>query len=307
MKINVRGNVNRKGELAPPGFLQIVSPAQTEANKTPKFTRLDLADAICSQNNPLTARVIVNRIWQHHFGRGLVTTASNFGKVGERPSHPELLDDLAVRFMESGWSLKNLHRELMLSATYQLSVAQDSHNMTADPGNRFLWRYTPRRLDVEAWRDTVLAVSGRLDNKMGGVAAGPTDAGHVRRTLYGTVSRREPDKMLIAFDFPDANVSSERRDVTTVPQQQLFVLNSDFMIQSAQALAGRLERASPDDAQRINLAFQWAYGRVATTDEVRASLEFLQAVAAKPSGDRLSAWGQLAQAILAANEFTWVD
>ena len=311
MPIYVRGNVKRKGEIAPPGFLQILrggdESSRIDELSSQKFTRLDLANVICSPKNPLTARVIVNRVWQHHFGRGIVASASNFGMVGDRPTHPELLDTLAVRFMESGWSLKWLHRELMLSSVYQLSAGQDAHNVADDPGNRLLWRFSPRRLDVEAWRDAILAVSGRLDRAIGGPAVGLTETCNVRRTLYGMVSRRDPDKMLIAFDFPDANVSSARRDVTTVPQQQLFVLNSDFMIQSAEALAARLEKAASSDEQRIALAYRWAYTRAPTTNEVQFHLEFLRMAAENRGEDRLSVWGQLAQAILAANEFTWID
>ena len=311
MPIYVRGDVKRKGDSAQAGFLQILRRVDNAGgdNEPPnqRFTRLDLASAICSPQNPLTARVIVNRVWQHHFGRGIVASASNFGVVGDRPTHPELLDTLAVRFMESGWSIKWLHRELMLSSVYQLSADQDAHNLNGDPGNRLLWRFAPRRLDVEAWRDAILAVSGKLDRTIGGPAVGPTEAGHVRRTLYGMVSRRDPDKMLIAFDFPDANVSSARRDVTTVPQQQLFVLNSDFLIQSAEALAARLEKAATTDEQRIALAYQWAYARAATPDEVKFNLTFLRIAAENRGEDKLSAWGQLTQAILAANEFTWID
>jgi hypothetical protein len=311
MPVYIRGNVERKGEIAPPGFLQILrrpeeaSPAEQPPSRS--FTRLDLADAICSPDNPLTARVIVNRVWQHHFGRGIVGSASNFGMVGDRPTHPELLDTLAVRFIEARWSLKWLHCELMLSAAYQLSADRDAHNLAHDPDNRLLWRFSPRRLDVEAWRDAILAVSGRLDRTLGGPAVASAEAGHVRRTLYGTVSRREPDKMLIAFDFPDANVSNARRDVTTVPQQQLFVLNSDFMIQSAEALAARLETSASSDEQRIALAYQWAYARAPTADELQANLQFLRIATAEGGEGRLSVWGQLAQAILAANEFTWID
>lgn len=313
MRIYVRGDVERKGAPAPPGFLSVLAqnrrnePGRGEEPPNQKFTRLDLADAICSPKNPLTARVIVNRIWQHHFGRGLVATASSFGMVGERPTHPELLDTLAVGFMESGWSLKWLHREVMLSTVYQLGSDQDAQNTIADPSNRLLWRFAPRRLDVEAWRDATLAVSGRLHRKIGGPAADVTDASHVRRTLYAMVSRRDPNKMLVAFDFPDANVSSARRNLTTVPQQQLFVLNSDFMIQSAAALAAHLEESVSSDEQRITLAYQWAYARAPTADEVAFGLEFLRIAAEDRGEDRLSPWEQLAQAILAANEFTWID
>ncbi|MDA1014909.1 MAG: PSD1 and planctomycete cytochrome C domain-containing protein [Planctomycetota bacterium] len=306
MPIHVRGDVKRKSDSTHAGFLQVLGRPEGRVSSQ-RFTRLDLANEICSPKNPLTARVIVNRVWQHHFGRGIVASASNFGLVGDRPTHPELLDTLAVRFIESGWSLKWLHRELMLSSAYQLSSDQDTHNLADDPGNLLLWRFAPRRLDVESWRDAILAVSGRLDRTVGGPAVGSSVTTHVRRTLYGMVSRRDPDKMLIAFDFPDANVSSARRDVTTVPQQQLFVLNSDFMVQSAEALARRLEQAAPMNEQRITLAYQWAYARDPTVEEVQFNLKFLRVAAANRDGDKLSAWGQLAQAMLAANEFTWID
>jgi len=301
MPIYIRGDVKRNGDTAPPGFLQILG-RNNETNE--KFTRLDLANAICSPENPLTARVIVNRVWQQHFGRGIVASASNFGMVGDRPSHPELLDTLAVQFMESAWSLKWLHRELMLSAVYQLSASQNAHNRANDPGNVLLWRFTPQRLDIEAWRDAILSVSGSLDQTIGGPTVGKTNA---RRTLYGMVSRRDPDKTLIAFDFPDANVSSARRNVTTVPQQQLFVLNSEFIIQSAKALAARLERGASSDEQRISLVYQLAYARAATTDEVQLNLNFLRLANAQRAEDQLSDWEQFAHAILAANEFTWID
>jgi hypothetical protein len=297
--------VKRKGETAPPGFLQILS--RVDKSSSQSFTRLKLANAICSSKNSLTARVIVNRVWQHHFGRGIVATASNFGTLGAPPTHPKLLDTLAVRFMKAGWSLKWLHREMMLTSTYQLSAESSVENIKVDPANRLLWRFAPRRMDVEAWRDSILAVSGRLDRKLGGPSTTSIETAHVRRTLYGMVSRRDPNKMLIAFDFPDANVSNARRDVTTVPQQQLFVLNSDFMIQSAEALAARLEKAAATDKDRIALAYQWAYGRAPTADEMQFNLKFLRVAGESSSADKLSAWGQFAQAILAANEFTWID
>jgi hypothetical protein len=304
LRIALRGNVERPGEPAPPGFLRILErdPPPSWA----RFTRLDLAEAVCSPGNPLTARVIVNRVWQHHFGRGIVGTASNFGSLGERPTHPELLDTLAVRFMQAGWSLKWLHRELMLSAAYRLSSQSDAHNAALAPDNAYLWRFTPRRLDVEAWRDAILAVSGRLDRVPGGPPGNLAEPGNVRRTLYGKVSRLEPDKMLVAFDFPDANVSSERRAVTVVPQQQLFVLNSEFMIASAKSLARRLEQADSRDERRIALAHHWALGRAPSAEEMRLALEFLRAPSAHPE-DRLTAWEQYAQAILASNEFVWID
>jgi hypothetical protein len=170
-----------------------------------------------------------------------------------------------------------------------------------------LWRFSPRRLDVESWRDAILAVSERLDRTLGGPATSLGQPDHVRRTVYGIISRREPDKMMVAFDFPDANVSSERRDVTTIPQQQLFVLNSQFMLESAQSLAARLTKASESDEERIALAYRWAFGRRPAPEEVRTGLDFLRSTAEDPGNDGASAWVQFAQAILSANEFAWID
>lgn len=299
MRVHVRGNVERLGEPAPPGFLRIFSNSPAS-----KFTRLELANAIADPKNPLTARVIVNRVWHYHFGRGIVGTTSNFGQLGDRPTHPELLDTLAVRFMENGWSLRWLHREMMLSTAYQLASTSEPTNAERDPENLYVWRFAPRRLDFEAWRDAWLAVAGRLDPKQGGPSIELTQADNVRRTLYAKVSRLEPNKLLVLFDFPDANVTSDRRSVTTVPQQQLFVLNSDFTIDTAKAFAKRLEKAAPKEEDRVALAFRLAYGREPSMVESRASVEFVRDAGTK---DRLTPWEQFAQAILAANEFLWVD
>jgi hypothetical protein len=170
-----------------------------------------------------------------------------------------------------------------------------------------LWRFSPRRLDVEAWRDAILEVAGRLDRTVGGPSSSLAEPDHVRRTVYGIVSRREPDKMMIAFDFPDANVSSERRSLTTTPQQQLFVLNSQFMLQSAKAMCLRLERAAADDKQRIVLAYRWALARPPTPGELQAAVSFLHTVEEDSGEDQAGAWKQLTQALLASSEFAWID
>ncbi len=304
MKINLRGNVERLGELAPPGFLKVVAH---DAPRTEKFTRRELADAIASPKNPLTARVIVNRVWHYHFGRGIVGTTSNFGQNGDRPTHPELLDRLTVRFMDAGWSLRWLHREMMLSSAYQLASTSEPRLAEKDPENQYLWHFAPRRLDFEAWRDAWLAVSGRLDPAFGGPSLDLNQPTHVRRTLYSKISRLEANKLLILFDFPDANVTSDRRIATTAPQQQLFVLNSDFAIDTAKAFAQRLEKAAPREDDRVRLAFRLAYGRGPTDQEREASLAFIRDAATGRTEDRLAPWEQFAQAILAANEFMWVD
>jgi hypothetical protein len=301
MRVLIRGNVERLGEPAPPGFLRVLS---RDSNGSGKFSRLELANAIADPMNPLTARVIVNRVWHYHFGRGIVGTTSNFGKLGDRPTHPELLDTLAVRFMEAGWSLRWLHREIMLSTAYQLASSKEPTNGQRDPENLYVWRYGPRRLDFEAWRDAWLAVAGRLDPKRGGPSIELNQPDNMRRTLYAKVSRLEPNKLMVLFDFPDANVTSDHRSVTTVPQQQLFVLNSDFTIETGKAFARRLEKAAPKEEDRIALAFRLAYGREPGRAEMRASVDFVRGA---ETTDRLTPWEQFAQAILASNEFLWVD
>jgi hypothetical protein len=302
MRVYLRGNPDKEGSVAPRRFLRILA-----GNNPPPFTkgsgRLELANAIVDPKNPLTARVMVNRIWQHHFGRGIVATPSNFGKLGERPTHPELLDHLASRFLASGWSIKALHREILLSATYRLSCTQDDRNAAVDPSNQLLWRMNRQRLDVEAWRDALLAASGELDGTLGGAPADLNNAANKRRTLYGKISRHHLDSLLRLFDFPDPNISSAARPVTIVPLQQLFVLNSEFMIARARSLSAKLAAEEKDDAARIRRAYVRVFGRSAGDREVRMGLAFL----ASAQKAALSAWEQYAQVLLSANEFTFVD
>lgn len=305
LNVYIRGNPARQGELAPRRFLRILSDDTPQAF-TQGSGRLELAQAIAHEDNPLTARVIVNRVWQHHFGRGLVATPSNFGSIGQRPSHPELLDFLALRLIENGWSLKSLHRDIMLSSTYNLSSNNDPNNNQSDADNEWLWRMNRRRLDVEAWRDALLAVSGRLDPTMGGPSMNLDAADNLRRTVYGKVSRHELNSLLRLFDFPDANITSERRSETTVPQQQLFVLNSPFMINQSKALAKRFFEDQTDPPEsNIKRAFMLLYGRPATTKEIKIGSNFLQLP--DQSNAELTRAQQYAQVLLAANEFTFID
>ena len=320
MKIHVRGNPNRTGDEVPRRFLAILADGEPAAFSQGSG-RLELARSIASPANPLTARVIVNRLWHEHFGRGIVATPSNFGAMGERPTHPELLDYLAGRLVAQGWSLKAVHREILLSATYRQSSATRESEAQIDPDNRLLWRMNRRRLDVEAWRDALLSAAGNLDPSIGGPSGKLAAADFLRRTLYGTVSRHSLDGLLRLFDFPDPNITSERRTVTTVPLQQLFVLNSDFMMRQAKALAARAANVSTgDDAERIRHVYRLLFGRNASDAEVEAGLEFLKAddsVDAFPSASTaaqspvtkgaLSLWEQYAQVLLSANEFTFVD
>ncbi|MBM4096125.1 MAG: DUF1553 domain-containing protein [Planctomycetes bacterium] len=302
MPLFIRGNPLKKGAPAPKGFPESLS--RVSASKGESYGRLQLADAIASRDNPLTARVMVNRVWERHFGKGLVGTPSNFGQLGDKPTNPELLDTLAVRFMEHGWSLKWLHRAIVMSETYRLSSLGES-GAAVDPANSLLWKANRRRLDVEVWRDALLAVSGNLDETMGGPTYDLRDAGANRRTVYAKVSRHNLDGLLRLFDFPDANVTSDKRSNTTVPQQQLFALNSDFMIRQAKAFAARLAKESKGDAEAVKRAYQLAFGRSPAAGEASRALAFL----ADPVGpdDKLSRREQFAQAILASNEFMFVD
>ncbi len=312
MRVCIRGNAETLGEEVPRRFLAVLGGEQAPFTKG--SGRLELARAIASKNNPLTARVMINRIWQHHFGKGLVRTASNFGALGERPTHPKLLDYLANRFMASGWSIKAVHREIMLSATYQLSSELDAENYEKDPEARLLWRMNRRRMEVEAWRDAMLAVAGNLDATIGGPSIDLATPENRRRTFYAAVSRHDLSGLLRLFDFPDPNITSSERNVTTVPLQQLYVMNSEFVIRTAKALAVRLTAGSnEDDASRIRRAFLLLYGRPATARELQLGLEYLTMPQA-PSDDRpghdgkaLTPWEEYAQVLLSANELLYID
>jgi hypothetical protein len=309
LKVMVRGNPANLGEVAPRRFLRILSPEEPRAF-VKGSGRLELAEAIASPDNPLTARVIVNRLWQHHFGRGLVGTPDNFGKLGEAPTHPDLLDYLTIQFIEQGWSLKKMHRQIMLTDTYQLSTQRDESNMQVDADNRFLWRMNRQRLDVEAWRDGLLAVSGRLDAKLEGASTNLADADNTRRTVYGFISRHELDNMLRLFDFPDANITSSTRAETTVPQQQLFVLNSPFMIEQSKAFATRIkDQGGQGIEDQIRHAYLLAFGRPVTDLELQIGVEYLQGVDSQDEQERiqLDRLQRYAQALLASNEFMYLD
>ena len=305
LNVMIRGNVKNSGNLVPRGFLQVVfnGPRRTFHNGS---GRAELAAAIVDSNNPLTARVIVNRIWQQYFSKGIVATPSNFGQLGDRPTHPELLDDLAARFMQYGWSLKWLHRQIVLSKTYQQSSALSGRGTDVDPENKLLWRMPRRRLSVEAWRDAVLAVSGRLDQSIGGPSIVADDPEQTRRTIYAEVSRFELNPLLARFDFPDPNGHSERRVETNTPLQKLFLLNNPFMMKQATSVAERIQQiASPSETSDnvqllINTAFQLTLQRYPDLEELAVSMTFLKS---NPE----TGLQQLAQSLLASNEFWWVD
>ncbi|MFM8274454.1 MAG: DUF1549 and DUF1553 domain-containing protein, partial [Gemmata sp.] len=299
MPLAVRGDPRKPGPIVPRGFLQALSEPNAPA-WTKGSGRLQLADAIASRSNPLTPRVLVNRVWQYHFGRPLVATPGNFGLLGEKPSHPELLDWLAAKFVDDGWSLKKLHRLIMLSETYCQSGRFDAANFKIDADNRHLWRVSPRKLEVETWRDSVLAVTGELDRTAGGPSVRDILSSQ-RRALYAAVSRNgdklPSDEFLRLFDFPSARATVSERVPSTVPQQSLFLLNSPFMLARGKALAERLTREAATTDGRIDRAYALLYGRPPTGDERKVATAFLGA------GPGAEMWPRYAQALLGTHEF----
>ncbi len=298
IRVEIRGNRQNLGDEVPRQFLTIL--AKGERKPFVKGSgRLELAEAVASLTNPLTPRVIVNRMWMLHFGRALVATTSNFGQLGEKPTNPELLDYLAARLIEQGWSMKALHREMLLSSAYQLSSKRIEPNLTKDPDNTLVWHWPRRRLDVEPLRDTLLYLSGELDEKFGGAPGRLTDVSFKRRTLYGSVSRRKLDGTLALFDFPNPVATSEQRIQTATPLQQLFFLNSDFIRERATALAARVPPMGADDAARIQSAYRLLYQREAAAGEIKLGLDYLKS----PGGS----WPRYAQALLGSNELLFVN
>jgi len=268
--------------------------------------RKQLAEWVASADNPLTARVMVNRIWMHHFGEGIVRTPNNYGKLGTPPTHPELLDHLAVQFVKGGWSVKAMHRYLMLSSAYQQSSLGEEATQKADPDNLLFGRMNRRRLEAEALRDSLLAVAGRLDREMGGKAI--TDLATPRRSLYLMTVRSDRNTYRAMFDAADPAAIVEKRNESTVAPQALFLLNHPFAVEQARALAGlTLKQASADDRGRIDWLYRRLYARPPTPPEVELGLSVVGQAGAKKDDELLAAWSQYCQILLCANEFMYVD
>jgi Protein of unknown function (DUF1553)/Protein of unknown function (DUF1549)/Planctomycete cytochrome C len=274
LAIMVRGDVNRKGPVVPKRFLTVLSPSDPVPFKSGSG-RLELAKSIVSTDNPLTARVFVNRVWSRLIGQPLVGTQSNFGSLGDRPSHPELLDDLSVRFMQHGWSLKWLCREIVMSATYRQSSERNEVGNTNDEGNRYVWRMNRKRLSVEQWRDAVLCATGQLNAEIGGKSIDPSDSTELRRTLYSHASRLKLNSMLALFDYPDPNVHSERRSNTTTPSQKLFLLNSPFVVDNAAKFAKRLAEETGGYEPLLQRAYRLLYSREPSLEERKLGVQYL--------------------------------
>lgn len=306
--IFIRGNPARQGDRVPRRFLAVLSHGEREPFKHGSG-RLDLAQAIASRDNPLTARVLVNRVWLHHFGSPLVNTPSDFGVRTDRPTHPALLDWLAATFMDQGWSLKRLHRLILLSNTYQQASAERIECAAVDPENRLLWRMNRRRLDFEAMRDSYLTVAGRLDQALGGrpvdIWAAPFSS---RRSVYAYLDRQDLPGVFRIFDFPNPDVSNESRPRTTVPQQALFAMNSRFVIEQVRRLAKRPELANETSGpRRVQALYRILFERPPRDDELELARRFLTAPTSFDEISKLSPWELYAQALLSANEFMFVD
>jgi hypothetical protein len=298
----VRGDTEARGSQMQPGFFTVITEGSPPTAISPSSGRTSgrrraLAAWITSPDNPLTARVMVNRIWHHHFGRGIVSTLNNFGKMGEPPTHPELLDWLATEFVARGWSVKQMHRLIMTSQAYQMSSQlENAANQKADPENRLLWKFRLQRLDAEALRDSLLAVSGKLIREMGGPPVFPRvdpsvvatmkngiweiedDGPKVwRRSVYVYRKRGMPFPMFEVFDLPDQNVSCSGRNITTVPTQALTLLNNEFVIRQSRFFAERVAaEAGADAAEQLARAYQLALGREPSEEEKTLGLEFLE-------------------------------
>ncbi|MBI3464947.1 MAG: DUF1553 domain-containing protein, partial [Planctomycetes bacterium] len=326
--IQVRGNPADQGRVVsrcPPRFLvgdqAFVIPAGSSG-------RLELARWITRPDHPLTARVMVNRIWQHHLGNPIVGTPSNFGLRGDRPTHPALLDWLAARFVESGWSIKAMHRQIMLSQTYQLASTHNAANAAKDPANRWCWRFERRRLDAEAIRDAMLAVGGNLELGRPGphpfppieqwnwTQHQPFKAVHPgnHRSVYLMTQRIQRHPYLALFDGPDTNYSTDVRTSATVPLQALFMMNNPFVYEQARGFARRLITESPDAGKRIELAHRLAWGRRPQPVEVDRAVAYLdryiqELARAELATDQreLEAWTSYARVLLTANEFVYLD
>lgn len=291
-RIAIRGDVERLGDEVPRGFIQVIDRGVSRKTTFPKENsgRLELAEWIASSENPLTSRVFVNRVWQHLFGRAIVNTPDNFGLQGDTPSNPELLDFLATQFVEQGWSVKKLIRSIVLSSAYEMSNQYNPSAYAKDPDNKLVWRMSRKRLEAEAFRDAILAVSGQLDSVRGGPALPQRNPANVppiidgtipvqqsaRRSVYLPTLRNNLDDLFLVFDFPDPHTPIGKRHVTSAATQALYVMNSPFVQDQAKAWGQRLEKMSDlDDAARITRAFVEAFAREPSQAELLRSKAFL--------------------------------
>jgi len=316
-RVFIRGNYKTPGDEVHRRFLEAIAGEQPIESSG--SGRLELAERMLSSSNPLLPRVMVNRIWQHHFGEGIVRSVDDFGVMGQLPTHPELLDFLANQFIKSGWSIKAMHRMMLLSSTYQMSSAADPAAQKLDPQNKLLQHMPVRRLEAEAIRDSLLAISGRLDETMYGpsvlpyltpfmmgrgkpATSGPLD-GDGRRTIYLNVRRNFLSPMLLSFDYPIPATTIGRRSVSNVPAQALTMLNNPFVLQQAQLWAKRATaEANLSMEERINKVYITAFARPAEPDEMSAAVQFLNEYP-----DQSKAWMDLCHVLINVKEFIFVN
>ncbi|QMV18374.1 DUF1549 domain-containing protein [Granulicella sp. 5B5] len=304
--LDVRGNPHTHGDIIPRGFITVLGPADKKPY-TQGSGRLQLADDIIA--TPLATRVIVNRVWKWHFGTGIVNTPDNFGKVGDPPSDPELLDYLAVQFQKNGMSIKKLQRMIMLSAVYQQGSKETADEHVKDPLNRYYSHFSIQRLDAEQLRDSILFVSGDLDLKKVGGPATPLGVDNDKRTVYAKVSRFRIDPFLQAFDFPNPTFTAEQRFSTNVPVQRLYFMNDPFVYKQAEVLSDRVYPKG-DDAARITETYRLVFGRKPTPAELQAGLDFLKTTPDKPgymvNQEPISAWKEYCRVLFSSNEFEFL-
>ncbi|MFI4852814.1 MAG: PSD1 and planctomycete cytochrome C domain-containing protein [Gimesia chilikensis] len=327
-RLHRRGDPENQGDVVPRQFISVISESKPDLDKQ-HSGRLELARWLTDPEHPLTARVMVNRLWYHHFGQGLVKTVDNFGVLGEAPSHPELLDYLASQLTAHQWSLKALHRQIMLTRVYRLDSRDQPENSRRDPDNVYLWKHTRRRLDAESIRDAMLFVSGELDREQGGPHSfipwhkkgyslnGPFHEVYEtnKRSVYLMTQRLYKHPFLGRFNGPETNETSGSRHSSHLPTQALYLMNAPFVPRQADALAERIEQTYSTPAEQVELAWQLAYGRSPTESEQADAIEFLKAyqtqLAAEKTQDSAtevpSAWTGLAKVLLTSNEFFFID
>jgi cytochrome c553 len=315
--VAIRGNPHQLGAVVPRGFLQVASWQPAPVLPAEQSGRRELADWLADPRNPLTARVFVNRVWLHLFGEGLVRTPDNFGVQGERPTHPELLDYLTLLFQANDYSPRRLIRHLVLSRTYRQAVIHDKRAAQIDPENRLLWTANRRRLQAEVLRDAMLAVAGTLDRTMGGSAVanlgevaidnssqgGVSTEDNVRRSVYLPIIRNDLPAFFEVFDFADPDVTTGRRDTTTVPTQALYLLNSPFVLAQARATADRLLAEVPEESGRVQWLYRHILGRNPTSEEQRQITQFVAGYGSSPR----EAWAAACQALFGCTEFRFVE
>jgi hypothetical protein len=324
LAVHLRGSYLTLGKPVERGFPEVMRTSFTKPILPAKHSgRLELARWMASSEHPLTARVLVNRVWRWHFGQGIVASTDNFGLLGAKPSHPELLDWLARTFIESGWSVKDLHRLIMKSAAYQqastvsFSSSDKVDPRVVDPENRLLWHANIQRLEAEEIRDAMLMTSGWLDLTMGGKTIPLHDREFVfnhtskdattyespRRALYLPIIRNHLYDMLEQFDYPDPTMPTGSRNNTVIAPQALIMMNAPVVIQSSTQLAAQLA-SLPDDEHRLQHLYALLYGRQPLDHEKADALAFVRDLSATESSDR--AWALLCQSLFAANEFIYL-